>query len=76
MVKSSDLLVESRSSPEVDAFAISYEEATDLNESIVYLSLPGFGEGHPQAGVEAWEGLLGAYTGNLHGPQPGWLHWP
>ena len=63
MVKSSDLLVESRSSPEVDAFAISYEEATDLNESIVYLSLPGFGEGHPQAGVEAWEGLLGAYTG-------------
>ena len=63
IVKSCDVLVESRISPEPDAFAISYEAAAGLNEGIVYISLPGFGEGHPQEGVEAWEGLLGAYTG-------------
>ena len=63
MVKSSDVLVESRDSRYPDAFTISYEAATNLNEGIVYLSLPGFGEGHPQAGLEAWEEVLGAYTG-------------
>ena len=63
IVKSSDVLVESRVSRYPDAFTIGYEEATALNEGIVYLSLPGFGEDHPQAGLEAREEVLGAYTG-------------
>ena len=63
VVKSSDVLVECPSSRCPDAFTISYEEATSLNEGIVYLSLPGLGEGHPQEGLEAREEVLGAYTG-------------
>ena len=63
LVRSADVLVESRTLADADALAISYQEAKDLNEGIVYLSLPGFGEGHPQVAVGAGEGVLGAYTG-------------
>ena len=62
IVESSDVLVESRISRDADAFAIGYDEAADLKEGIVYLSLPGFGEGHPQANVKAREEVLGSYT--------------
>ncbi len=63
MVTSSDMLVDSRASRDADGFAISYEDATALNGDIVYLSLPGFGEGHRLESGAAREGVIGAYTG-------------
>ncbi|MCH7802349.1 MAG: CoA transferase [Chloroflexi bacterium] len=62
MIRSSDVLIESFLSSD-DRVWPDYQAARDLNRSLVYVSLPGFGADHPENGLAAWDTIIGASTG-------------
>jgi crotonobetainyl-CoA:carnitine CoA-transferase CaiB-like acyl-CoA transferase len=62
LIRSSDVLIESFLSSD-DRVWPDYEAARDLNRSVVYTSLPGFGADHPEYDLAAWDTIIGASTG-------------
>lgn len=62
LIRSSDVIIESYLIPD-DRVWPDYYAARNLNCSIVYASLPGFGADHPEVSLAAWDTVIGASTG-------------
>ena len=58
-----DLLIENFRPGVAESLGIGYEELAASNPRLVYCSLPGFGENHPDRHRQGWEPVIGAATG-------------
>ena len=58
-----DVLIENFRPGVAQRLGIGYEELKAGNPGLVYCSLPGFGENHPNRQEPGWEPLIGAATG-------------
>lgn len=58
-----DVLIENFRPGVAQRLGIGYEDLSASNPGLVYCSLPGFGEGHPDRNRPGWEPLIGAATG-------------
>ncbi|MDE2780641.1 MAG: CoA transferase [Chloroflexota bacterium] len=59
----SDVLIENFRPGVMDRLGLGYEELASANPRLVYCSLPGFGEHHPDRNRQGWEPIIGASTG-------------
>jgi len=62
LVERADVLVENFRPGVMDRLGLGYEAMRSTNPRLVYCSLPGFASDDPRAGVQAWEGVVGAAT--------------
>ncbi len=58
-----DLLIENFRPGVAERLGIGYDELASSNPRLVYCSLPGFGENHPDRHRQGWEPVVGAATG-------------
>ncbi len=58
-----DVVIENFRPGVADGLGIGYEKLSADNPSLVYCSLPGFGEHHPDRQKRGWEPVIGAATG-------------
>ena len=58
-----DVLIENFRPGVAERLGIGYNELSTANPGLVYCSLPGFGEHHPNRQEPGWEPLIGASTG-------------
>ncbi len=71
LVRTADVVVENFSAGTADRIGVGYERARELNPRIVYLSISGFGVGHPGKGMDTiFQALSGLMTtpGNYGDP--------
>ncbi|MDE2843475.1 MAG: CoA transferase [Chloroflexota bacterium] len=59
----SDVLIENFRPGVMDRLGLGYVELASANPQLVYCSLPGFGERHPDRNRQGWEPIIGASTG-------------
>jgi crotonobetainyl-CoA:carnitine CoA-transferase CaiB-like acyl-CoA transferase len=58
LTRSADVLVENFRPGTMDRFGLAYEQARDLNPSLVYCSVSGFGQTGPRARQPAYDAIL------------------
>ncbi len=58
-----DLVIENFRPGVADRLGIGYERLAAENPGLVYCSLPGFGENHPNREKQGWEPIIGTATG-------------
>ena len=58
-----DVVIENFRPGVADRLGIGYDRLTAGNAGLVYCSLPGFGESHPNRQKQGWEPIVGAATG-------------
>ena len=58
-----DVVIENFRPGVADGLGIGYQELSAVNPRLVYCSLPGFGENHPNRHERGWEPIIGAATG-------------
>ena len=58
-----DVVIENFRPGVADRLGIGYESLTAANPGLIYCSLPGFGENHPNRHKQGWEPIIGASTG-------------
>ena len=63
LVRDADVLIENYRPGVADRLGIGYEALTAINPRLVYVSLPGYGEGHPKRNAAGWDAAIGAETG-------------
>jgi len=59
----SGVLIENFRPGVMDRLGLGYAELASANPRLVYCSLPGFGEHHPDRNRQGWEPIIGATTG-------------
>ncbi len=64
LVDRADVLIENFRPGVMDRLQLGPEAMTRRNPRLVYCSMPGFARDDPRAGMQAWEGILDAATGN------------
>ncbi len=63
LVRDADVLIENYRPGVADRLGIGYGALSGVNPGLVYVSLPGYGEGHPKRDAQGWDGAIGAETG-------------
>ncbi len=58
LTRSADVLIENFRPGTMDRFGLAYEQARDLNPSLVYCSVSGFGQTGPRARQPAYDAIL------------------
>ena len=58
-----DLVVENTVPGVMERLGLAYEQLRAVNRELIYISLPGFGEGTPHSDLAAFGGTLMCYTG-------------
>jgi crotonobetainyl-CoA:carnitine CoA-transferase CaiB-like acyl-CoA transferase len=64
LVERADVLIENFRPGVMDRLHLGPHVATDSNKRLIYCSMPGFAPDDPRAGMQAWEGIVDAATGN------------
>ena len=59
----SDIVIENFRPGVADRLGIGYEQLAAANDGLIYCSLPGYGEKHPDRTRQGWEPVIGAATG-------------
>ncbi|BBG05341.1 MULTISPECIES: CaiB/BaiF CoA-transferase family protein [Pseudonocardia] len=71
-----DVLVENFRPGVTDRLGLGWAQLRAANRGLVYCAIPGFGAADPRAGVQGWEGVIAAATGNCRpragNAPPGW----
>ncbi len=76
LIASADVVVENFRPGVMDRLGLGAEESTNINDRLIYLSMPGFSPDDERAGIPGWEGVVsapvGTYSGSLmaDAPQP------
>lgn len=74
LIASADIVVENFRPGVMDRLGLGAEESTDINDRLIYLSMPGYSADDERAGVPGWEGVVsasvGAYSGSLMADAP------
>jgi len=63
LLEEADVFIESTKPGRITDFGLDYEEVVQLNPSIVYCSITGFGAGSPYEGIPAWDILIQGMSG-------------
>ena len=63
LATSSDIVIENFRPGVADRLGIGYEQLAAANAGLIYCSLPGYGENHPDRDKQGWEPVIGASTG-------------
>ena len=63
LASKADVVIENFRPGVADRMGIGYARLAAENPSLVYCSLPGFGENHPDREKQGWEPIIGAATG-------------
>ena len=63
LARRADVLIENFRPGVADWLGIGYERLVAANPGLIYCSLPGFGENHPNRDEPGWEPIIGAATG-------------
>ena len=66
LARRADLLIETFRPGVATRLGLGYEQLRELNPRLVYLSITGFGEQSPYAGVRAYEAVVQAKLGSLY----------
>ena len=74
LIASADVVVENSRPGVMDRLGLGAEESTNINDRLIYLSLPGFSSDDDRAGMPGWEGVVsasvGTYSGSLMADAP------
>ena len=74
LIASADVVVENFRPGVMDRFGLGAEESTNVNDRLIYLSLPGFSADDERASMPGWEGVVsagvGTYSGSLMADAP------
>ena len=70
LVKSSDLLIHTWLAKEAKAAFLDYDNISNMNESLIYCSIPPYGDSGPMADIPGDDGTVAAFTG-IHEGQGG-----
>jgi crotonobetainyl-CoA:carnitine CoA-transferase CaiB-like acyl-CoA transferase len=81
LVRDADVFVESTKPGRAESFNLSYEDLREVNPSIIYCSISGFGADSPYENLPAWDTLIQAMSGIMsitgeEGGQPLWSGLP
>lgn len=81
LVADADVFVESTKPGRVESFNLAYEDLREVNDSIIYCSISGFGSDSPYENLPAWDTLVQAMSGIMsvtgeEGGQPLWSGLP
>ena len=68
LVRDADVVIENYRSGVADRLGIGYDVLSGVNPRLVYVSLPGYGEGHPKRNAPGWDAAIGAETGYFSPP--------
>ena len=63
LAKNSDIVIENYRPGVADRLGIGYEALSKVNSSLLYCSIPGFGEDSIHRNERGWEGIVSASTG-------------
>lgn len=63
LIERADVVIENFRPGVMRRLGLDYASVKDSNPGLVYLSLPGFASTDERAGIQAWEGILGAASG-------------
>jgi crotonobetainyl-CoA:carnitine CoA-transferase CaiB-like acyl-CoA transferase len=69
LIGSADIVIENFRPGVADRLGIGPSPSIEGNSRLIYVSLPGFGQDDPRAGVAAWEGVVMASTGAYMVPE-------
>ena len=76
LVDRADVLIENFRPGVMDRLGLGADAMRERTPGLIYCSLPGFAADDPRAGMEAWEGIIDAATGNCRArvgeAPPGW----
>src|SRR5205085_1369447 len=64
LVDRADVLIENFRPGVMNRLGVGPTAMCERNPGLIYCSLPGFAPDDPRAGLEAWEGIVDAATGN------------
>ena len=70
LVKSSDLLIHTWLAKEAKSAFLDYDNISNMNESLIYCSIPPYGDSGPMADIPGDDGTVAAFTG-IHEGQGG-----
>ena len=63
LAQAADVVIENYRPGVADRLGIGYDALAKVNPRLVYVSLPGYGEGHPKRNAPGWDAAIGAETG-------------
>ena len=69
LVRDADVIIENYRPGVADRLGIGYAALSKDNPRLVYVSLPGYGEGHPKRNAAGWDATIGAETGFFSPPE-------
>lgn len=63
LAETADIVIDNLGLGRARKFGIGYRDVSGANGEVVYVALPGFGDGDPMADLPAWEGTISASFG-------------
>ena len=69
LVRDADVVIENYRPGVADRLGIGYATLSKDSPRLVYVSLPGYGEGHPKRNAAGWDAAIGAETGFFSPPE-------
>ncbi len=69
LIRGADVLIENFRPGVMERLGLGAAVMTERNPRLIYCSLPGFAADDPRAGLQAWEGIVGAATATYR-PSP------
>ena len=63
LAQSADIVIDNLGPGRASKFGIGFSDVSGTNGEVVYVALPGFGDGDPMADLPAWEGTISAAFG-------------
>ena len=69
LARVADVIIENYRPGVADRLGIGYERLSEANAGLIYVSLPGYGEGHPRRNTAGWDSAIGAETGLFRPPE-------
>ena len=63
LIRHCDIVIENTAPGVMDRLGLTYEELRPVQSDLIYISLPGFGEGTPHSDLAAFGGTLMCYSG-------------
>jgi len=70
LIASADIVISTKLIAEATKLKLNYEDIAALNESLIYCSIPPYGDTGPMANIPGDDGTIGTYTG-VHEGQGG-----
>lgn len=63
LAETADIVIDNLGPGRASKFGIGFSDVSGTNGEVVYVALPGFGDGDPMADLPAWEGTISAAYG-------------